>query len=162
MARIPYPPQGSPGSDHPLNLLRMLAHSPPILAGFVKLGGALLQSDALEPRLRELAIVRVGLLARARYEVEKHTAIARSVGVTDEQLAALEPGADRSSLDETALAVVDLTDEVAIDVRASDASLARVRRLLDDRAVVELVVTIGYYGLVCRVLETLGVDVETS
>lgn len=40
--------------------------------------------------------------------------------------------------------------------------LARVRQHLDDRQVVELVVTIGYYGLVCRVLETLGVDREDA
>jgi hypothetical protein len=25
---------------------------------------------------------------------------------------------------------------------------------------VELVVTVGYYGMVCRVLETLGIDLE--
>ena len=34
------------------------------------------------------------------------------------------------------------------------------RRHLDDRQVVEVVVTIGYYGMVCRVLETLDIDME--
>src|SRR6266545_3351130 len=102
MARVPYAPLTNPGADHPLNLFRMLAHSPPVLSGFVRLGGALLQDSSLEPRLREIAIVRVGLLAGASYEVEKHTAIARAVGITDAELEALRPGADSGALDDAA------------------------------------------------------------
>jgi len=162
MARIPYAPPANAGSDHPLNLFRMLAHSPPVASGFAKLGGALLQDAALDPRLRELAIVRVGLLAGAWYEVEKHTAIARAVGVSEAELAALPPAQSRNALGEAASAVVELTDELFDGVRASDAALARARRHLDDRQLVELVVTIGYYGLVCRVLETLGIDLEAT
>ena len=163
MARIPYAPATNAGSDHPLNLFRMLAHSPPVLSGFTKLGGALLQDATLDPRLRELAIVRVGLLAGASYEVGKHTAIARAVGVSDGGARLrFESGESRDALGDAARAVVELTDELFGGVRASDAAMDRVRRHLDDRQLVELVVTIGYYGLVCRVLETLGVDHEAN
>ena len=162
MARIPYAPPANPGSDHPLNLFRMLAHSPPVLNGFAKLDDSLLQDAALAPRLRELAIVRVGILAGASYEVDKHTAIARAVGVSDAELDALHSNNPRDALGDTERAVVELTDELFGAVRASDDALARVRRHLDDRQLVELVVTIGYYGLVCRVLETLGVDHEAT
>lgn len=162
MARVPYAPLANPGSDHPLNLFRMLAHSPPVLAGFAKLGGALLRDSSLDPRLREVAIVRVGLLAGASYEVEKHTAIARAVGLTDVELRGLRPGESPSALSDAARAVIEFTDELFGSVRADDAVLARVRRHLDDRQLVELVVTIGYYGLVCRVLETLEVDREIA
>jgi alkylhydroperoxidase family enzyme len=162
MARIPYAPPLNAGSDHPLNLFRMLAHSPPVLSGFTKLGGALLQDASLDPRLRELAIVRVGLLAGASYEVTKHIAIARVVGVSEAELGAIQSGENRDALGDAARAVIELTDELFGGVRASDAAMARVRRHLDDRQLVELVVTIGYYGLVCRVLETLGVDHEAA
>lgn len=160
MARIPYAPAANPDADHPLNLFRMLAHSPPVLAGFAKLGGALLQDSTLDPRYREMAIVRVGLLAGASYEVDKHRVIAGTVGVTDAELGSLRPGASRDALDERARAVVELTDELVANARASDQALSRVRRFLDDRDLVELVVTVGYYGLVCRVLETFDVDAE--
>jgi alkylhydroperoxidase family enzyme len=56
--------------------------------------------------------------------------------------------------------VLALTDELFHGIRASDAAVAAVRNHLDDRQFLELVVTIGFYGLVCRVLETLGVDHE--
>ncbi len=162
MARIPNASAANPGSDHPLNLFRMLAHSPPVLSGFAKLGGALLQDASLDPRLRETAIVRVGLLAGASYEVAKHTVIARAVGLTDAEIDALRPGESRDCLSDAARAVIELADELFDGVRATDAVLARVRQHLDDRQLVELVVAIGYYGLVCRVLETLGIDQEVT
>jgi len=160
MARIPYAPSENPGANHSLNLFRMLAHSPPVAAGFAGLGGALLQEGTLDPRLRELAIVRVGKLAGASYEVQKHTVIGRAMGLTDAELDALAPGADPAPLDEVCRTVLTLTDELFHGIRASDAAMAGARRHLDDRQFLELVVTIGFYGLVCRVLETLGVDLE--
>lgn len=131
-----------------------------ILARFAKLGGGLLQDGTLDPRLREAAILRVGNLARAGYEVEKHTMIARAVGLADAEIAALQVGADPSPLDDAMRAVVALSDELFQGIRASDTALDTMRRYLDDRQLVELVVTIGFYGLVCRVLETLGIDPE--
>ena len=160
MARIPYAPPANAGSEHSLNLFRMLAHSPPVAAGFARLGGALLQDGTLDPRLREAAILRIGNLARAGYEVEKHTVIARAMGLDDAEIAALKVGADRAPLDDACRAVLELSDELFEGIRASDAALDTARRHLDDRQLVELVVTIGFYGLVCRVLETLGVDRE--
>jgi alkylhydroperoxidase family enzyme len=162
MARIPYAPADHPGSDHSLNLFRMLAHSPPVAAGFAKLGGALLQDAALDARLREAAIVRVGYLAGASYEVEKHRVIARAMGLSDVEIDALRVGADRAPLDDATRAVLALSDELFQGIRASDTALAAVKEHLDDRQLVEVVVTIGFYGLVCRVLETLGVDHEVA
>jgi alkylhydroperoxidase family enzyme len=144
-----------------MNLFRMLAHAPPVLEGFAKLGGALLFDSTLEPRLREIAILRVGMSADARYEVEKHVAIGKAVGLTEDELTALHPSRGQLLDGAVERAVVRLVDELRNSPRASDEALAGVRAHLSDRAVVELVVTIGYYGLVCRVLETLGVELES-
>jgi 4-carboxymuconolactone decarboxylase len=56
--------------------------------------------------------------------------------------------------------VLAFVDELFHGMRASDAALSGVRPHLDDRQLVELVTTIGFYGLVCRVLETFEVDLE--
>jgi alkylhydroperoxidase family enzyme len=144
-----------------MNLFRMLAHAPPVLEGFAKLGGALLFDSTLEPRLREIAILRIGMSADAPYEVEKHVAIGKAVGLTEEEITALNPSRGQLLDGAAERAVVRLVDELRDSPRASDEALAEVRAYLSDRAVVELVVTIGYYGLVCRVLETLGVDLES-
>ena len=46
------------------------------------------------------------------------------------------------------------------NVRASDRNLKAVEVFLSPGALVELTLTIGYYMMVCRFLETLGVDGE--
>jgi len=54
--------------------------------------------------------------------------------------------------------VLDFTEEVVLKVRASDATLAAVRQQLGDRQVLDLIMLIGLYMTVCRLLETTGVE----
>jgi 4-carboxymuconolactone decarboxylase len=160
MARLPY--VESPETSGVLNLFRMLAHSPPVLEGVQRLGAAVLTESSLDPRLREVAILRSGMLAGADYEVNKHLAIARWVGLTDAEIAGLRPGGDAASLEPPARAILTLCDELHAGARATDEAFRELRRHLTDRQVVEVVVTVGFYGMICRVLETLAIDQESA
>src|SRR6476661_3905248 len=98
VARLPYPdPDRSPepvrealGALPPLNIFRMLSHAETAFRPFLRFGGAILGQLELDPKLRELAIIQVAADAEARYEWVQHVAIARQVGVTDEQIAAVQ------------------------------------------------------------------------
>src|SRR5215471_203174 len=57
-------------------------------------------------------------------------------------------------------AVLRFTDDVVRNVKASDRNLKAVQAFLSPGAVVELTLTIGYYMMVCRFLETTGVEGE--
>src|SRR5258708_13745905 len=98
MSRIPYYEVESATGKHAeflgklqphLNIYRMLANSENGMKGFIRMGNALLHRCELDAGLRELAILRVGRLSRAAYEVFQHERIAREVGVTDDKIAAL-------------------------------------------------------------------------
>ena len=144
-----------------LNIYRMLANSEAGLKGFVRMGNALLFRCALDPGLRELAIVRVGRLSRAAYEVFQHERIAREAGVGDAKIAALREATIESAVfDDNDKAVLRFTDDVVRNVKASDKNLKAVQAFLSPGAVVELTLTVGYYMMVCRFLETTGVEGE--
>jgi 4-carboxymuconolactone decarboxylase len=168
MARIPYfdlaqaPASYTEmlGSRQPLNLYRMLPHAGKAAEGFLRLGGALLRDGELDSRLREIAILRVGLLSGAGYEVHQHKKLARKLGLEDAKVAALAPGADASALDELELQVLRFTDEVFHHVKAPDAMFDAMRARLSTQALAELVLTIGFYMMVCRFLENFEVDIE--
>src|SRR5690625_7951456 len=89
MARIPYfdLSQADPElqeqlkSRRSLNIYRMLPHAGPAAKGFLALGAALLRKNELDSQLRELAIIRVGILCRAPYEVHQHDRLARSIEI---------------------------------------------------------------------------------
>lgn len=170
MARIPYPEPDELDAETaallaalpPLNLFRMLAGPPGLLRAFTRLGNHVLFGSALDPLLRELAIVRVGLLSGAEYEVRQHDRIARSAGASDELLAALSEGPDAAAFDDAQRAVLRFTDEVVASVRASDRALADAVAVVGTAGVQELTVAIGYYMMVCRYLETIGIDPEAE
>lgn len=143
------------------NIHRMLGHAGPAADAFVRMAVTLRYDVEIDPILRELAILRVGILSQARYEVHAHKRIARRLGMSDRQIAAIEAGdfAD-PSLDDAAREVLAFTDDMVANVRASDATFDPLVRRLGHRALVELAITIGYYMSVCRFLETFDVEID--
>jgi alkylhydroperoxidase family enzyme len=169
MARVPYFDLNQApaayaellGDRPPLNLYRMLPHAGPAAVGFLKLGGALLRENELDSQLREVAILRVGILSNASYEVHQHKRVARSVGLSEAKIAALAEGADTSALSPMELQVMEFTDQLFHHVKAPDAMFEAMRARLSTRALSELVLTVGFYMMVSRFLENFGVDIES-
>ena len=168
MARLPYvDPNEAPEPVRealealpPLNIFRMAANAETAFRPWLRLGGALLSSLELDARLRELAILRVGRLERAEYEWVQHVPIARSVGASDEDIAAVERD-DLDSLDPLTRSVLRFTTEAVRDVRVSEDTVAEVREHgLSPREVVELLLVISYYMGVARLTESAGVEVD--
>lgn len=169
MARIPYFDMADAPAAYtellkerrPLNLYRMLPHAGPAAsAGFLGLGGALLRHNVLDARLREIAILRVGLLSQASYEVHQHTRLALSIGLSQAKIDALQPGADTAALDDLERQVLGFTDQVVHHVKAPDAMFDALAERLSHREMSELLLTIGFYMLVSRFLENLEIDIE--
>jgi AhpD family alkylhydroperoxidase len=148
------------GTRPPLNIYRMLAHATNAASGFLKLGGALLRESELDPKLRELTILRVGILSGAGYEVHQHKRIAARAGVPEDKIAALALGADADVFTPLEKSVLRFTDEVVLKVKASDAMFAGLLALLGNRQMAELVLTIGFYMMVSRFLENFEVEIE--
>lgn len=168
MARIPYPdPAELPAETRnvlakmaPLNIFRMLAHGHGLLEAFARYGNYILFKMELHPFLREIAILRVGHLSGAAYEVHQHERIARDIGMSEALVAAIRVGPDAPGLDTTERVVIRYTDEVVKNVKASDATFAAALDALGTRQLHELTHTIGMYMLVSRLLENFEVDIE--
>jgi alkylhydroperoxidase family enzyme len=168
MARLPYvDPASAPEQVRELlerlpvklNIFRMMAHATTDFRPLVGLGSAILARQKLSPKLRELAILRVAVLSPARYEWVQHVPIAQATGATTAQITALERGEITADVfDAVERAVLRFTTEVLCDVRASEATFAETARHLSAQEIVELIVTVGYYMLIARLLETTAVD----
>ena len=169
MARIPYPDLSNASEEvrnlaaslPPLNIFRMLPHAPTFLRGFGQLGTAILSQADFDARLRELIILRVGRRSPAPYEWQQHVPIGRACGVSADEIAALErDDVGAACFDDRDRCVLRLTDELLVAPRASDGTLAAMRAHFSDRELCEAVITVGFYMLVARFLETTGVDLE--
>jgi len=142
------------------NIFRMMAHSPAYFEQYCRLGHAIRFKGELDPVVRELAITRTGILCEAPYEVVAHKRIGKGVGVTDEQNEALENWASATCFDETQRAALAFADEVVTMRRPTDATFNAIAAKLTPGALVELQLSVGFYIMTSKFLETFGVDLQ--
>jgi alkylhydroperoxidase family enzyme len=172
MARIPYVDlDTAPASTREvfeilpakLNIFRMMAHAETNFRPLLRLGTSILGEQRLSGTLRELAILQVAHHSPAKYEWIQHVPIGKAVGLSDEQIAALERGdATASCFDETERAVLGLARELVTDVRPSDATFGAIQQRLSSREIVELILAVGYYMMLARLMETTGLDLDEA
>lgn len=143
-----------------LNLFKTVAHCPKIGPEFLRLGNSILLKGNLPDRLRELAIIRVGILADAKYETTQHIPIGRNAGLTNDQIETLADWHESPYFAPEERAVLQYTDEVAQNIRTSDDTFIAIREFLSQEQAVELTIVIGYYGMVSRLLESLQIELE--
>lgn len=168
MARVPFidreqlPPEHQDLLKRNINLYRTLVHSPNALRRFSGLGQYIRFDSKLDPRLRELAILQVGWLTRSKYEFSHHIKIGRDFGVSDDDVRGMitETDGRPSNLEPLAKAVLRAAREMTTEMAASDATFAELAAALSTEHLTDLVVTIGFYNAVVRILETMQIDVE--
>jgi AhpD family alkylhydroperoxidase len=166
-AKIPLPSDDEITPEHreflanmpPLNVFRMLAGMPQAVEPFMQLGGAVL-SGALDARRREMAVLRVAHATDAAYEWAQHEQIARTVGVTEDEIAAIRDEDPVTSLDEECNLVCRVADEVSRDVRLSDDALSQLVDRYGPRDASWLILLVSYYNMVSRFLESTRVEIE--
>jgi alkylhydroperoxidase family enzyme len=142
------------------NIFRALANTPNLLRRFLALGGELRNGTALDPKLRELAILTVGRLTNAEYEFTHHWNIALRVGVPREKLEALGDWEKSSTYSDEDRAVIRYAVEATENVKISDATWSGCTKFLDTRRMMELVQNVAFYNMVVRVLVPVGVELE--
>ena len=86
--------------------------------------------------------------------------LALATGAGQAQVNALMDWENSKEFNDQERAVLRYTDEVSQDIRASDDTFSKIREFLTEQEIIELTVTIGYYGMVCRTLESLRIELE--
>ncbi|MGO9060302.1 MAG: carboxymuconolactone decarboxylase family protein [Candidatus Binataceae bacterium] len=169
MALLPYGDEGAASAETvkllesgrvKLNVGRMIANSNAVFKPFNLLGGALIGKAKLDPKLREIAILRTAKVTGSVYEWTQHVPMAKHVGVTDAQVAAMDNWQGASCFNDLERTVLRFTDEVAAKVKGSHETLEALKKRLGPAEIVELILSIGFWGMVARLLETTEVDLE--
>jgi alkylhydroperoxidase family enzyme len=147
-----------------LNLDRMLLNSPNFAKGWNGMFAAIRGQLAVPAKLRETAIMSIGVLNKADYEWAQHEGEYLKSGGTKDQLQALKhperAERDAKQFDDAERATLALTREMTRNISVSPATLKRVRALLPDDQVVELIGTIAGYNMVSRFVVATGVELE--
>src|ERR1700741_4537703 len=148
------------GKNRNANIFRMMAHSPSYLEQYCRLGGAIRHKGELDPIVRELAITRTGILCQSPYEIVAHKRIGKGVGVTDEQNEALENWQGAPCFNEVQRAALTFPDEIVKLHKPTDATFNAIASKLTPAALIELQLSVGFYIMTSKFLETFGIDMQ--
>jgi alkylhydroperoxidase family enzyme len=168
MARVPYLDQSDLPPEHqdilarPIALNRAMANSPNASRAMGVLASYIRHKSKLDTRLREMAILQVGYLARSPYEWSHHVKLGREFGVSDDDIRAIgeETAGRATKLDELSKTVLRGAREMTNGLAMSDATYAALEKVLGREQVIDLTLAIAFYNAVVRLLGTLQIDVE--
>jgi 4-carboxymuconolactone decarboxylase len=159
MPRLPFAEPRDGADPAPLTLFRMVANAESAYEAWLRYSGTLLTRLELDPLLRELAILQVARVADSRYEWVQHDGIARAVGATAAQMAAIEAGRDDDpAFDPVESLVLRATRSVVADGEAGEADVAELAERLGPRQTVELLLVIGNYVAIAMLIASTGLE----
>jgi alkylhydroperoxidase family enzyme len=154
-------PPGSP--LEPLKLFRTLLVHDSLASRMRPLGAGILGHGLLEPRIRELMILRTCARCGAEYEWGVHAAAyGDAVGLTQTELTATAtaPPGDPVWSDPRDRAVIRAADELHDTAALSDAAYAALEPHFEPAEILELVITVGWYHTIAFVINAARVEHE--
>ena len=153
---------GVPDYMAELSIFQALLNHPRLAGVFNDLLATLLWHGALDGRLRELVIMRIGWLTGCDYEWTQHWRVASRLGVSPEDLVGVQDWPGYDGFGPAERAVLAATDDIVRDGAVSDTSWAACGRELnaDTTVLIELVTAIGAWRMVASILQSLEVPLE--
>ncbi|WP_187369430.1 carboxymuconolactone decarboxylase family protein [Baekduia soli] len=148
-----------PGGEY-LNLWKTLAHRPELLRRVNALGGYYPRHSVVGVRERELAILRTAARRGAAYVEAQHRAIAADAGVPAAEIAAAADPALEHAWAPADAALLAFVDEFVAHDTVGDATWSALHAHLGDDGVLELLVMIGFYGLIGAMLSAVRVEID--
>jgi 4-carboxymuconolactone decarboxylase len=145
-----------------LNVFGLLANAPNVFAGWTQMVDEIFASPTFSGRMREVVILRVARLQNSRYELGQHIGIARSAGLTEEQISAIveTDDFDDAGFGPEERIALDLTTELCTTHRLADGTFAAAQSAFGDEALTELLMIISCYFGLALVLNAADIEVD--
>ncbi|HEX3972220.1 MAG TPA: hypothetical protein VHX19_12905, partial [Stellaceae bacterium] len=99
-------------------------------------------------------------LSRAGYVIRQHEAFLRKQKVSEDIILALRVRPDSPIFTDAARAALRLTDEIVLNVRASDATFAAAAKHFTPEQLMHITLTIGQYMMTSRIVETFDIELQ--
>ncbi len=145
---------------NPPHLFLVLGRHRKLFRGWLRFAGRLMPGGTLPRRETELVIVRVAHLRACSYELEHHRRLARRAKVTPSELARVLEGPGDPGWTARERSILRAVDALHDHQDLSDEVWADLRRHLDERGAIELVLLVGHYEMLATAITTLRVPLD--
>jgi len=166
MERVEYPDESKFTKEQreqfdqlPINLTRMLLHCPVSMVKSFLDFGLSFRTGNLEPKLRELVILRMATLRASSYELMHHLPAAKMVGWSEMEISAIT-SAQPSGLDQKQSVMIQLVDDCSQLGMVSDPTLEKASKIFSTSEIAEATLLAGLYEMLACFLKTMGVELD--
>jgi len=119
-------------------------------------------TNSLQPRQRELLLMRIGVLCRSEYEYAAHHRAGRRAGLTDGDVARILAGPGSSGGDPLDTALLRAADELFENDVVTSETWAALAKDLDTRQLFDVMITVGGYRWNSMLINTAGVQLDAN
>jgi len=141
------------------NILGIFSWHPALAKGFLAFNSHLFNST-LPDRVREMVTLRVCWLRRGEYEWAQHVRMARTAGMSEEEIEVISAGPDSAVWGPLDAALLRSVDEIVSDRYISDETWKQLTEHLDRKQLMDLVFTVGAYDLLAMAFNNFGIELE--
>jgi alkylhydroperoxidase family enzyme len=139
----------------PINVFGVLANASTLAPAYMQYFAHLFKPLELDAQIERLLVLLTGKLSDCEYVWRQNVVVARSLGVTEEEIAVLHSGRlDDPCVDLPRKAAFHFAAELIQDIEVSDSTYAEVEKHFSTRAVTEIIYVVGSYMMLSRLIRT--------
>jgi len=147
---------------NPLNIHGIMAHHTALTLAWMPFRNHIVANSSLEPRHRELLILRTAVNCNATYEWEHHVVRGREAGLSHDEIQRVKDGpgaAQWSSADRLLLLAADECHRESV---ISDTTLHDLCLVFNERQQLDIIATVGMYMTLAVIIRTYKVPLEKN
>lgn len=138
-----------------INVFRALANAPSLAPDYMQYVGHLFGPLELDARVERLIVLLTGMLSGCEYVWRQNVVVARSLRISDDEIAELGSGnLDASCFSAAQRAAFRFAKEALEFIEVSDATFDEARKHFSSRALTEILYVVGTYMFLSRVIRT--------
>jgi 4-carboxymuconolactone decarboxylase len=122
----------------------------------------LMDEGSLDPRLREIVILRIGWDAQSVYEFGQHTLFGGRAGLSDEEIYGLTRPISQGDWGPVERALIQMTDDIYADDCVSDATWSDLKAHLSDADIIEAMAVVMNWRTASTLLNSCGVELDAG
>ena len=142
------------------NAITTILRHPQLFRTFFAYNGRLLSRPALEPRWRELMVLRVAWRTQSSYEWVQHVRLAPRCGITTEEIEAIAGRTEGHPWSPLEADLLSATDQLLDRYQVNDETWARLAAHLDDAQLIELAFVVATYTCLAMAFKSFGLELD--
>ena len=145
-----------------LNVIKMFAGTGDLFTATIGLVKAVFQAEGIDPKAREMIILRSAKILNSPYEWQANATMASNAGLSNDEIEAASTDGPVTGIDPEYVLLCKATDELSTTGTLTDQTLTEMLRKYRETVSRKYVLIIAWFNLLSRFLNGCRVPLETT